>query len=44
MELEAVELVLQIPYSLTVRRYLRVHAVFVLHDLIDDQLRVAPDL
>jgi hypothetical protein len=30
--------------GLTVRRHLRVNAVPVLHDLIHDQLRVAPDL
>jgi hypothetical protein len=29
---------------LTVYRHLRVHTVFVLHDLIHDQLRVSPDL
>jgi 23S rRNA maturation-related 3'-5' exoribonuclease YhaM len=44
MELEAVELAIQISYSLTVHRHLLVHAVFVLHDLIHDQLRVTPDL
>jgi hypothetical protein len=44
MQLEAVELVLQISYSLTVRHHLQVHKVFVFHDLIHDQLRVAPDL
>jgi hypothetical protein len=44
MKLEAVELALQIAYGLTVRRHLRVHAVFVLHDLIHDQLRVSLDL
>jgi hypothetical protein len=38
MELEAVELALQITYSLTVRRHLWGHAVLVLHDLIYDQL------
>jgi hypothetical protein len=27
-----------------VRRHLWVHAVFVLHDLVHDQLRVTPDL
>jgi hypothetical protein len=44
MKLEAVELSLSISYSLTVRRILRVHAVFVLHDLIHDQLRDTPNL
>jgi hypothetical protein len=29
---------------LTVCRDLRVHTVFVLHDLVHDQLRVSPDL
>jgi hypothetical protein len=43
MHLEAVELVLQISYGLTVRRHLRVDAVLVLHELIH-RLRVAPDL
>jgi hypothetical protein len=44
MKLEAVELALQISYGLTVRCHLRVRAVFVLHVLIHDQLRVTPDL
>jgi hypothetical protein len=44
MQLEAVEFVLQIAHDLTARHHLRVHAVLVLHDLIHDQLRVAPDL
>jgi hypothetical protein len=44
MQLETVEFSLQILYGLTVSRYLRVHAVFVLHDLIHDQLRVTPGL
>jgi hypothetical protein len=34
-----VELVLQITHGLTVRCQLWVHAVFVLHDLVHDQLR-----
>jgi hypothetical protein len=44
VQLEAVEPALQISYSLTVRHHLRVHVVLVLHDLIHDQLRLAPDL
>jgi hypothetical protein len=44
MKLEAVELALQISYSLTLCHLLRVHVVFVLHDLIYDQLRVTPYL
>jgi hypothetical protein len=39
-----VELSLQISHGLTVRLHLWVHAILVLHDLIHDQLRVAPDL
>jgi hypothetical protein len=30
--------------GLTVCHHLQVHTVFVLHDLINDQLRVSPDL
>jgi hypothetical protein len=44
MKLEAVELAFQISNDLTIRRHLWVDAVLILHDLIHDQLRVAPDL
>jgi hypothetical protein len=44
VQLEAVELALQISYSLAICRHLRVNVVFVLHDLSHDQFRVAPDL
>jgi hypothetical protein len=44
MQLKAVELALPISYDLTLRLHLRVDVDLVLHDLIHDHLRVAPDL
>jgi hypothetical protein len=44
MKVEAMELAFQITYGLTARCHLQVHAIFVLHDLIHDQVRVTPDL
>jgi hypothetical protein len=44
VQLEAVELALEISYSLAARRHLQVDTILVLHDLTHDQLRVAPDL
>jgi hypothetical protein len=44
MQLEAVELALLISYDLTARRHLWVDTILVLHDLIHDQLRIAPNL
>jgi hypothetical protein len=41
VELEPVELVLQAPNLIAVCFHLRVAAVGVLHDLVDDKLRVA---
>jgi hypothetical protein len=41
VKLESVELVLQAPNLITVGFHLRVAAVGVLHDLVDDKLRVA---
>jgi hypothetical protein len=43
VQLEAVELALWISYGLTVCRHLRVDIILVLHDLIHNQIRVAPD-
>jgi hypothetical protein len=40
VELEPVELVLQVPNLIAVGFHLRVAAVGVLHDLINDELRV----
>jgi hypothetical protein len=40
VELEPVELVLQAPNLIAVGFHLRVAAVGVLHDLVDDKLRV----
>jgi hypothetical protein len=42
VELYAVELVLEGPYSLAVRIHLVVVTTRVLHDLIDHELRVSP--
>ena len=44
IEFEAVELVLQPSNFLAVRHHLGVVAARLLHDLVDDQLRVAPDV
>jgi hypothetical protein len=41
VKLEPVELVLQAPNLITVGFHLRVAVVGVLHDLVDDKLRVA---
>jgi hypothetical protein len=41
VEIEPVELVLQAPNLVAVGFHLRVAAVGVLHDLVDDKLRVA---
>ena len=41
VELEPVELVFQAPNLIAVGLHLRVAAVGVLHDLVDDELRVA---
>jgi hypothetical protein len=40
VDLEPVELVLQVPNLVVVGFHLRVAAVGVLHDLVDDKLRV----
>jgi hypothetical protein len=44
VEPEAVELVLQLANFLVVCSYLGVVAASLLHDLVDDKLRVAPDV
>ena len=44
IEFEAVESVLQPSDPLAVRRHLAVVAARLLHDLVDDQLRVTPDV
>jgi hypothetical protein len=44
VELEPVELVLQAPNLIAVGFHLRVAAMGVLHDLVDDKLRVAPSV
>jgi hypothetical protein len=41
VELEPVELVLQAPNLIAIGFHLRVAAVGVLHDLVNDELRVA---
>jgi hypothetical protein len=41
VELEPIELVLQAPNLIAVGFHLRVTVVGVLHDLVDDKLRVA---
>jgi hypothetical protein len=41
VELEPVELVLQAPNLIAVGFHLRVTAMGILHDLVDDKLRVA---
>ena len=44
VELEPVELVFQAPNLVVVGFHLRVAAMGVLHDLVDDELRVAPSV
>ena len=44
IEFEAIEFVLQPSDFLAVRRHLDVMASCLLHDLVDDQLGVAPDV
>jgi hypothetical protein len=44
IEFEAVELVLQLAHFLAVRSHLGVVAAQLLHDLADDELRVAPNV
>ena len=44
IEFEAVEFVLQLSNLLTVHNHLGIMAARLLHDLVDDQLRVAPDV
>ena len=44
IEFEAIEFVLQLSDFLAVRSHLSVMAAQLLHDLVDDQLRVALDV
>ena len=44
VELEAIELVLQLSDLMTIRSHLGVVVACLLHDLVDDQLRVASDV